>query len=146
MRFAWGWVRARTPTSLKAGEETLERLLPGLRDALYAAGAAEIRVGRDVDFFDPGGPVPECDPGFSVTALSRPRYERVPRDKVRALANVTLRDETPVAGCLVDEGSCVGVELSDGEQVLADLVVDSSGMNGPLCEKLAADGEADFDS
>ncbi len=137
---------AHTHQLLKAGEETLERLLPGLREALYAAGAAEIRVGRDVIFFDPGGPLPECDPGFSVTALSRPRYERVLRDKVLALANVTLRHDTPVAGCLVEDGHCIGVELAEGEKVLADLVVDASGMNGPLCAKLAEDGHADFDS
>lgn len=137
---------AHTHQLLKGGENALESLLPGFRDDLYAAGAAEIRVGVDVTVIDPGGLLPQCEPGFSVTALSRPVYEQTLRGRVRALGNVELRDETPVERILVESGRCVGLALADGQSIGADLVVDSSGMNGPLASQLATDGHAEFET
>src|SRR5688500_1065751 len=62
---------------LKAGEESLERLLPGVTAAFYRAGAVEMRVGRDVKVYDFGGWMDECDAGFSITTMSRPAYEQI---------------------------------------------------------------------
>jgi len=131
---------------LKAGEEALERLLPGVTDGFYAAGARRMRVGRDVKVFDFGGWMDECDAGFDVTSLSRPAYEAVVRSHVAVLPGVSIRTETPVKRLIVEGGRCTGVELEDGERLTADLVVDASGMNAPLLAQLAADGHAAFDT
>ena len=81
---------------LKAGEQSLERLLPGITQDFYKAGAKEMRVGRDVKVFDFGGWMDECDAGFSVTSLSRPAYEATLRKRAAALPGVSIRAETIV--------------------------------------------------
>jgi len=131
---------------LKAGEEALERLLPGVTDDFYAAGAKRMRVGRDVKVFDFGGWMDECDAGFDVTSLSRPAYEAVLRARVSALPGVTIRTATPVKRLVVSDGRCTGVELEDGETLSADLIVDASGMTAPLMTQLAAEGHAAFET
>ena len=135
---------AHTHQLLKAGEQSLERLLPGITQAFYAAGAVEMRVGRDIKVFDFGGWMDECDAGFSVTSLTRPAYEAILRQRVAALPGVSLRHETPVKRFTVDDGRCTGVELEDGEKIAAELVVDATGMTGPLLRQLAEDDHAEF--
>ncbi len=137
---------SHTHQLLKAGEDTLERMLPGIRAELYAAGGHQIRVGKDVTVLDAMGLLPEHDTGFTVTALSRPKYEGILRARVAALPNVSLRGDTPVAGARIENGRCLGVTLGDGEQLDADLVIDASGMNGPLSAQLAADGAAEYET
>lgn len=136
---------AHTHQLLKAGEEALERLLPGLREAFYRAGAVEMRVGRDVTVLDFGGVQEDCDVGFSVTSLSRPVYEKAVRDAVKKLG-VRIESETPVRRLAVKDGRCIGVELEDGSVRSADFVVDSTGMAGPLMRQLAEDGHAEFET
>ena len=131
---------------LKAGEQALEKLLPGVTDGFYAAGARRMRVGRDVKVFDFGGWMDECDAGFDVTSLSRPAYEGVVRARVAALPGVSIRSETPVKRFVVTEGRCTGVELEDGAVIDADLVVDASGMTAPLIGQLVAEGHAAFET
>ena len=131
---------------LKAGEQALEKLLPGVTDGFYAAGARRMRVGRDVKVFDFGGWMDECDAGFDVTSLSRPAYEGVVRARVAALPGVSIRSETPAKRFVVSEGRCTGVELEDGAVIDADLVVDASGMTAPLIGQLVAEGHAAFET
>ncbi len=131
---------------LKAGEESLERLLPGVTAAFYRAGAVGMRVGRDVKVHDFGGLMDECDAGFSVTSLSRPAYEKVVRDRVSGLPGVTITGGVPVKRFTVEGGRCTGVELEDGAMIAADVVVDASGMTAPLMRQLAEDGHAAFET
>ena len=131
---------------LKAGEESLERLLPGITDEFYRAGAASMQVGRDLKVYDFGGWMEECDAGFAVTSLSRPAYEGIVRARVSALPGVTIRSETPVKGFNVEGGRCTGVELESGERIAADIVVDATGMYAPLLRQLAEDGHAAFET
>lgn len=137
---------AHTHQLLKAGEQSLEHLLPGITDAFYAAGAARMRVGRDVKVFDFGGWMDECDAGFDVTSLSRPAYETILRNRVATLPGVTIRHETPVRRFTVENGRCTGVELEDGAKLNADLVVDACGVTGPLVAQLVEDGHARFET
>jgi 2-polyprenyl-6-methoxyphenol hydroxylase-like FAD-dependent oxidoreductase len=137
---------SHTHQLLKGGEQALERMLPGFADALYAAGAARLRIGKDVNFFDFAGAIPPCDTGIDVSALSRPRYEAVLRGAVEKLPNVELRFETDVRRFIVEGGACRGVELSSGECLEADLVVDATGMTGPLATQLQEDGHATFET
>ena len=135
---------SHTHQLLKGGEDVLERLLPGIRAELYAAGGHALRVGLDVTVLDAAGLLPQHDTGFTVTALSRPKYEAILRARVAALPNVTLRGETPVRAARIENGRCLGVDLEDGERIDADLVVDASGMMGPIGAQLAADSHAEF--
>lgn len=135
---------AHTHQLLKAGEEALERLLPGITSEFYAAGAVEMRVGRDIKVFDFGGWMEECDAGFSVTSLTRPVYESILRKRAAALPGVSLRHETPVKRFAVDGGRCTGIELEDGTKIPAELVIDATGMTGPLLRQLTEDGHAEF--
>lgn len=131
---------------LKGGEDSLEGLLPGFRAALMAAGAVPMRVGLDIDLLDFGGLLKPVDAGFSVASLSRPAYEQALRGCVTALADVTLRGDTPVKRIAVAEGRCTGVEFESGDHVEADLVVDATGLNAPLAQQLADDGHASFET
>ncbi len=131
---------------LKGGANSLERLLPGLEAAFYRAGAVEMRGGSDIALYDFGGLMPSFDAGFSVASLSRPAYERVLRTRVLELPNVTVRPDTAVRRCSVSSGRCTGVELEDGSQLLADLILDASGMNAPLTEQLVEGGHASFET
>ncbi|MFT3724269.1 MAG: FAD-dependent monooxygenase [Hyphomonadaceae bacterium] len=131
---------------LKAGEQSLERLLPGITQDFFKAGAKEMRVGRDVKVFDFGGWMDECDAGFSVTSLSRPAYEATLRGRVAGLPGVSIRGETIVKRFMVEGGKCTGVELEDGTKIAADLCVDATGMTGPLMKQLAEDSNAEFET
>lgn len=137
---------AHTHQLLKAGELSLERLLPGITREFIAAGAKEMVVGRDVKVFDFGGWMEDCDAGFTVTSLSRPAYEGILRRRVAALPGMSIRHETSVKRFVVAGGACVGVELEDGEHLAADLCVDATGMTGPLMRQLAEDGHAAFET
>ena len=122
---------------LKAGEQSLERLLPGITQDFFKAGAKEMRVGRDVKVFDFGGWMEDCDAGFTVTSLSRPAYEGILRRRVAALPGVSIRQETSVKRFVVEGGKCVGVELEDGGTLAADLCVDLLGELGVVDQQLA---------
>ena len=137
---------AHTHQLLKAGELSLEKLLPGITQEFVAAGAKQMLVGRDVKVFDFGGWMDECDAGFTVTSLSRPAYEGILRKRVAALPGVSIRQETSVKRFVVADGRCTGVELDDGEILSADLCVDATGMTGPLMRQLAEDGHAAFET
>ena len=137
---------AHTHQLLKAGELSLEKLLPGITQEFVAAGAKQMLVGRDVKVFDFGGWMDECDAGFTVTSLSRPAYEGILRKRVAALPGVSIRQETSVKRFVVADGRCTGVELDDGEILSADLCVDATGMTGPLMRQLAEDGHAVFET
>ena len=114
---------AHTHQLLKAGELSLEKLLPGITQEFVAAGAKQMLVGRDVKVFDFGGWMDECDAGFTVTSLSRPAYEGILRKRVAALPGVSIRQETSVKRFVVADGICTGVELDDGGMLAADLCV-----------------------
>ena len=131
---------------LAGGQKALESLLPGMDEAFEAAGAVRLRAGRDMTTMDYMGLLPEVDAGFDMQVLSRPRYEGTLRDVVLAQGNVLIRQDTAVERLVVADGRCAGALLVDGEAVAADFVVDATGMSGPLVARLAADGEARFDT
>jgi 2-polyprenyl-6-methoxyphenol hydroxylase-like FAD-dependent oxidoreductase len=137
---------SHTHTLLKGGEASLETLLPGFTEALYREGGIKLRVGMDLKFFDFGGMMPDCDAGFAVTAMSRPLYEKVLRDMVAAQSGVDIRFGVDVKRFQIEGRRCTGVELETGERLAADLVVDATGMNGPLAQQLAEDGHAAFET
>jgi len=86
-----GW---HVHTLLGYGVETMEKLIPGLMDQLYVAGAVQIRRNHDIWFHDASGPTPIRDVGIVTPSVTRPLLEHVTRERVLALTNVHMHDAT----------------------------------------------------
>lgn len=126
-----------THVLLERGHKVMERLLPGLTEALAEWGAvtiadasANFRWFYDIGYHEQGLA------GFSGLAVSRPTLEGVVREKVKGLANVcivencnarrpvTTADKQRVTGVVVVHR---GAERREQETMDADLVVDAGG-------------------
>ncbi len=113
---------------LAVGRTALEKLFPGLTDELVELGARWIDVVRDAIVWQLDGHRARADSGIEMLCMSRPLLESCVRRRLRALPQVEFRADTAVAGLIGRPGERVsGVELADGEQLPADLVVDASG-------------------
>ena len=118
---------------LAGGLVALEQLMPGVGEDLSRAGAVRLCIDRDLRVERaPFDPLPARDCGFYSYALSRPLLEQCLRDRVRALTDVEIRDDTRVFALLSSAaGDVRGVryacETGDQRELEADLVVDCSG-------------------
>src|SRR5215467_9235223 len=84
---------------LPSGAQILDELFPGLLAALVADGVPVLRHPREFRFVLGGHLLcQDGEPGEPTYAQSRPHLERRVRDRVRALPNVTIRDQCEVAG------------------------------------------------
>lgn len=106
---------------LKGGELWLETLLPGMRGALLAAGAVEVRHADDVSIWERDAWHATRDIGHSQLLMSRPAYEHALRREVTALGNVTIRDRTAVAALPDGEADLVVVATGRGDRLLANI-------------------------
>lgn len=127
---------------LPGGMRAMERLLPGVTDALRAAGAHLLDDGSH-HRMNLGGARLRLDlVGSDVlfVGATRPLMERVVRDRVLALDNVTLRSGHRILGLVpsLDRRQVRGVRLQPvsapkGETTLpSDLVVDATGRGSRL--------------
>jgi 2-polyprenyl-6-methoxyphenol hydroxylase-like FAD-dependent oxidoreductase len=83
---------------LPRGAQILDELFPGLLAGLAADGVPVLRHPREFRFFLGGHLLcQDGAPGEPAYAQSRPYLERRVRDRVRALPNVTIRDQCEVA-------------------------------------------------
>jgi len=108
---------------LKGGELWLEKLMPGTRAALLAAGAVEVRQTGDVSVWERDAWHPARDLGHSQLLMSRPAYEGVLRRQVLALGNVTIRDRTMVDVLPKGQADLIVVATGRGDRLLADVDV-----------------------
>jgi len=123
---------------LPRGAQILEELFPGLLAGLAADGVPVLRHPAEFRFFLGGHLLcQDGAPGEPGYAQSRPYLERRVRDRVRALPNVTIRDQCEVAGVATTPardrvvGARVLPRAGGAEQILAaDLVVDATGRGG----------------
>jgi 2-polyprenyl-6-methoxyphenol hydroxylase-like FAD-dependent oxidoreductase len=128
------------------GQVALEQLLPGFRDETMAAGAPALRPGTDMRFKLAGNDVSRAAIDIEGSVASRPLVEGIIRRRVRALANVTVRDRCGVVDLLSEDGRVTGVRACDrapGSQEVelrADLVVAASGRGGRVPAWLEAMG------
>jgi len=123
---------AHVHTFLGFAVEAMDKLLPGLMDQLYAAGAVKIRRNYDIWFHDASGPTPIRDVGILTPSVTRPLLEHVTRERVLTASNVHLDDRTRLLSIEAGQGGHVaGIKVKrDGaepETISADLVVDCSG-------------------
>lgn len=129
-------VRRGTPQAhqihllLGAGQQALERLLPGILDELRAEDLHEVDRGR-VRWFHAGVWKKQHQNGGSFLPITRRRIEHVVRQRVLALDSVNVRWGCPVDAPVFREGRVVGLRLRDGKVLDADLVVDASGRGTP---------------
>lgn len=119
---------------LASGLSVLERFFPGIRDDLIGQGSRIGDVVRDSLWFVEGGLHVRCQTGLVGVTQSRPMLERVVRERVAALRNVTLREQICVERLVLDPSSrrIVAMQIADrrsgrSETLAVDLVVDAAG-------------------
>jgi 2-polyprenyl-6-methoxyphenol hydroxylase-like FAD-dependent oxidoreductase len=134
---------------LNSGRRAISDLFPGFEDDLIAAGGLHLMPSMDAAYLEGAGWAPRKQASMTMVYGSRILIERVLRDKVRALSNVTIREgvsvrglETTAAGTA--QGRVTGVTYSsatDGdERIDADLVVDAMGRGSSVSDWLVAAG------
>lgn len=125
-----------THALLLGGRQRIERLFPGLADELTAAGAPLLDQGWDTTLHLKTGYAPRIKSDVRFHTLSRPLIEARVRNRVRQIANVSVRERAEVVGLLTDASNkaVVGVRLrprgrpdAHEESLLANLVVEASG-------------------
>ena len=85
---------AHVHTIMGLAVENCDKIIPGMIQRLYEAGAVPIRRNYDIWFHDMAGPTPIRDVGILTPAVTRPLLEHVTRNLVTQKPNVTLRDKT----------------------------------------------------
>lgn len=127
---------------LARGSLILERLFPGLRAELEAAGAPAFDYGEYVHFRLPEGYAPRVRTGVPLQTFTRDELERVIRNRVRVLPQVTLVGGVRCLGLAGkaagrSPGRVTGVLHGLDDVVDADFVVDASGRSSMLTDWLA---------
>lgn len=120
---------------LASGQRSIEQLLPGITDELFAAGARSCKSMREIRFVIAGHELTREASGADVLLASRPLIEGHVRRRVLALANVTVRERCDAVGLLTspDHQHVTGLRVrersaaSAEEPVTADLVVAAGG-------------------
>jgi 2-polyprenyl-6-methoxyphenol hydroxylase-like FAD-dependent oxidoreductase len=124
---------------LLRGLLAVEELLPGFRTALHDAGAVALDTG-DLAWLGEFGWAPTVRQ-FEVLSATRPLFEQVVLDRVRALPGVMIRDGTQVEGLRrVTDAGTWAVDLQGGATVTAHLVIDATGRSSRLPQWLSALG------
>ncbi len=126
---------------LASGGLALETLFPGLSKELVAAGAVCGDVANRSRRFFEGAPLARCASGHDGLLMGRPLLESCVRNRVRAIANVIVRDGISVSSFTAsdDRARITGVRTDAGE-CPATLVVDATGRGSHTPQLLRALG------
>lgn len=133
---------------LNSGRRAINELFPGFEDDLIAAGGLPLIASMDTAYLEGPGWAPRKQGSLNMVYSSRILIERVLRDKVRLLSNVTIREGASVNG-IHTSGGCAhgrvdGVTFSSpdggGDRVDADLVIDALGRGSSVSDWLVAAG------
>jgi 2-polyprenyl-6-methoxyphenol hydroxylase-like FAD-dependent oxidoreductase len=127
---------------LTAGVRLLDGWFPGLTAELCAAGAVELDLCRDFLWHQAGGIQRRPASSLVGPSMSRPLLEWTVRRRVMALPNVNIRGGVNVSGITLDDQAdqVVAVQIGEGEEITADLVVDATGRHARSIDWLAASG------
>ena len=119
---------------LNGGQRALSDLFPDFEQDLAAAGAVAVKVGLELRLEMPGfDPFPQRDLGVTAYAMSRPLIEFIVRQRVRQLANITIREHCRAQDLVMSSAaataSAIRFENGNGrsETLPADLVIEASG-------------------
>ena len=124
---------------LNSGRKAIDALFPGFEADLVAAGGLHLTASMDAAYCEEAGWAPRKQSSMTMVYSSRILIERVLRDKVRGLGNVTIREGVAVQGLLIDSGRVTGVTTGT-EALNADLVVDALGRGSSVSDWLVAAG------
>ncbi len=133
---------------LNSGRRAINDLFPGFEDDLVAAGGLHIVASMDTAYLDGDGWAPRKQGSLTMVYGSRILIERVLRDKVRRLGNVTIREGVTVTGIETarggtPDGRVTGVHFSStggDDRLGADLVVDALGRGSSVSAWLVEAG------
>jgi len=113
---------------LASGGNVLEKLFPGISQALVKAGAVSGDIARDSRWFFEGACLARAASGLNGLLMTRPLLEAAVRERVLAIPKVVRRDETAVEEPAFDrESGRVSGLRAGGQTLAADLVVDATG-------------------
>jgi len=126
---------AHAHVMLASGQRSIEELLPGITDELFAAGAQSCKSLREIRFVIAGHELTREASGADVLLASRPLIEGHIRRRVLAIPNVTVRERCDAVDLLTSPGNgrVTGVRVRDGstggavEPLEAGLVIAASG-------------------
>lgn len=124
--------------------QVAETELPGLTDAMVAAGALRMNTLVGIPDQVTGG-WRDGDERFEFVTARRPVGESVVANMAEATSGVTIRRGVGVAGVLTTDGPdgiihVTGVRTEDGEELAADLVIDSGGRRSSMASWLREAG------
>ncbi len=128
---------------LNSGRRAIGELFPGFEDDLIAAGGLHLMPSMDAAYLERTGWASRKQSSMTMVYSSRILIERVLRDKVRQLTNVTIREGVSVTGIGTAAGRVTGVVVSDAgrdERIEADLVIDALGRGSSVSDWLVAAG------
>jgi 2-polyprenyl-6-methoxyphenol hydroxylase-like FAD-dependent oxidoreductase len=127
---------------LTAGARLLDGWFPGLSTELCAAGAVEVDLCRDFLWHQAGGIQRRPSSSLVGPAMSRPLLEWAVRRRVMGLPNVEIHGGMSARGLTIDEQAdrVTAVQIGEGEEIAADLVVDATGRPARTINWLAACG------
>lgn len=137
---------------LLQGQIILEKLFPGLRDEMIAAGAQVMDVAADWIWLNPAGWGVRFPSNLFILSFSRDLLDWKVRCRLAAINNIRFLQGCEVTGLLSNtDGTCVaGVSVRhhkqshqgvwEKEQLHADLVVDTSGRTSKAPQWLKAIG------
>lgn len=124
---------AQPHAMLEAGRVTLEDFFPGFGDEILSAGGLQLDMSEAIEWYDGGGTVAKTDAELPALYASRPLFEHVVRERVRAFDEVRLRGECRFIGYEHDAdaervtGARFRDESGDETALEAALVVDATG-------------------
>ncbi|HST80375.1 MAG TPA: hypothetical protein VLL08_01400 [Kineosporiaceae bacterium] len=128
---------------LNSGRRAIGELFPGFENDLVAGGGLHLMPSMDAAYLDGEGWSARKSSAMTMIYGSRILIERVLRDKVRELANVTVREGVSVTGLSTRDGAVTGVDLTTStgaEHLDADFVVDAMGRGSSVGAWLVAAG------
>lgn len=119
---------------LARGQQILERLFPGFTDEMVASGVPVGDFGTSVSWYFDGRMMQKAETGLLCVSAGRPLVEERIRERVRALSNVTIVEQTDILGLTwtPDQRRITGarVQRQSGdtpESLEADVVIDATG-------------------
>ncbi len=119
---------------LARGLQIIDRLFPGYRADLLAAGAVPVRLPADMLMLTPFGWLDRRAPGWEAVSASRPLFENTVRRRLRDLPNVNMLERHEATGIralgrpgVVDAVRVRNVDTGQEHLLEADLVADTAG-------------------
>ncbi|XSG76049.1 FAD-dependent oxidoreductase [Herpetosiphon llansteffanensis] len=130
---------------LMRGAHELERLFPGIGQALVAQGAQDIDLMHDYRYLMAGGWAKPHQSTHRTISASRPLYDWVLLQRLRQNPKIRIESQTDVLGLVGDLRHVRGIntkrrDTGVEQQFLAEMIVDCSGRSSKLDQWLQALG------